>query len=181
MAEFVEVSIPLISLSFLGCGNHNRKYACHLRRIGYKDKNRRGVIDSDVNGLLGIDGKRELSLCLVPIGKSTAQPPAPPDKIPVLNLKTLLLSKEEVDYPAIRRMHSASSLECKEEVINWRGKTPHFEIPKPEGSLFYLKEIAPEEMPHNTAQGVILHRGSTRMFSHRSMTFSQLSTILSRA
>ncbi len=138
-----------------------------------------GFIDREVNNLIGVDGENELSLCLAPVGRSTAPPP-PPDEMPVLGVKSLPLSKEEVDYPVIPRMHSSSSLQTEEEVINWRGKTFYFN-PKPQGRLFYLKEIAPEEMPHDTAQGVILRRGSTRMFSHRSMTFSQLSTILSRA
>ena len=106
--------------------------------------------------------------------------PVAPDEMPVLDVKSLPLSEEEVDYPLVPRMHSASSLETKEEVVNWRGTTSHFEIPKPEGRLFYLKEVAPEEVPHDTVQEVILRRGSTRMFSHSSMTFSQLSTILYR-
>ncbi|MER3447090.1 MAG: hypothetical protein C4291_09705 [Candidatus Dadabacteria bacterium] len=137
-----------------------------------------GFIDDEVNSLLGIDGEGELSLCLVPIGRNTAPPPEPPHKIPALNLKTLPLSKEKVDYPAIRKMHSASSLKSKEEVINWRGRISHFEIPKPEGRLFYLKEIPVEGMPRDTVQEVIARRGSTRMFSHHSITFQQLSTIL---
>lgn len=139
-----------------------------------------GFIDREVNNLLGIDGENELSLCLAPLGKSTAPSPTPPDKMPALDVKSLPLSEEEVDYPLIPRMHSASSLQTEEEVINWRGKTPLSETPKPQGRLFYLKEIAPEEVPHDTAREVILRRGSTRMFSHRSMTFSQLSMILSR-
>lgn len=140
-----------------------------------------GFIDREVNDLLGIDGESELSLCLVPVGKSKAPSPLLPDEMPILNVKSLPLSEEEVDYPLIPRMHSASALETKEEVINWRGTTPHFETPKPEGRLFYLEEIATEEVPHDTVQEVILRRGSTRMFSHHSMTFSQLSVILFRA
>jgi SagB-type dehydrogenase family enzyme len=140
-----------------------------------------GFLDREVNSLLGIDGENELSLCLISIGKSMTRSPAAPDEMPVLDVKSLPLSEEEVDYPLVPRMHSASSLETKEEVVNWRGTTSHFEILKPEGRLFYLKEVAPEEVPHDTVQEVILRRGSTRMFSHHSMTFSQLSTILSRA
>jgi SagB-type dehydrogenase family enzyme len=139
-----------------------------------------GFVDKEVNNLLGIDDGKEISLCLVPIGKTMVSPILP-DEVPKLDVKTLPLSKEEVDYPAIRRMHYASSLKSKEEVINWHGRAPHFEIPKLEGRLFYLKDIPSEEMPMDTVQEVIARRGSTRMFSHHSITFQQLSTIINRA
>jgi SagB-type dehydrogenase family enzyme len=139
-----------------------------------------GFVDKEVNDLIGIDGEKEMSLCLIPMGKSATPSPGLPDGVSPIGIKPIPLS-EEVSYPLIPRMHSVSSLEIGEEVINWRGKTPRFEIPKPEGRLFYLKEIAPEEMLRDTVHQVILRRGSTRMFSNRSMTFSQLSTILCRA
>lgn len=147
--------------------------------LGIPTKIIAGFIDGGVNNLLGIDGENELSLCLASIGKSMAPSPLPPDEMPALEVESL--SEEGVDYPLIPRMHSASSLETKAGVIDWRGKAPYSETPKPEGKVFYLKEIVPEEIPPDTTREVILRRGSTRMFSHRSMNFSQLSTILSRA
>jgi SagB-type dehydrogenase family enzyme len=139
-----------------------------------------GFVDKEVNNLLGIKDNKEISLCLVPIGK-TVVPPILPDEVPKLDVKTLPLSKKEVDYPIIQRIHSASSLEDKEEVVQWRCRPPHFDVPQPKGRIFPLKEIAKEGLPSDNVQQVILRRSSTRRFSHDSITFEQLSTLLSRA
>jgi hypothetical protein len=40
--------------------------------------------------------------------------------MPLLVLETTPLSKTEVDYPAMRAMHEASSLESEREVRLWR-------------------------------------------------------------
>ena len=48
-----------------------------------------------------------------------------------LNLQLVPYSRQEVDYPAMRQMHEASSLISKEEVAAWRkqkfGKRPALE------------------------------------------------------
>ncbi len=82
-----------------------------------------GFADRDVEHLLGLDPAREGALALVPLGR-TAEPPPPAPDAPVLNLETEPLSAREIDYPAIREIHSASSLEHGEEVARWRGVAP---------------------------------------------------------
>src|SRR5713101_7903003 len=75
-----------------------------------------GFVDAEVNRLLDLNTEREVALALVPLG-SVAEPV--PDSLPVikpLNLPTLPLSKTAVDYPAIRVMHTASSLLDEGEV-----------------------------------------------------------------
>lgn len=67
-----------------------------------------GFVDAAVNALLGLDAEREVALTLVPLGRGTPPPPAPP--VPALRLATRPLSSREVDYPLIRAAHAASSL-----------------------------------------------------------------------
>src|SRR5262252_9144906 len=76
-----------------------------------------GFVDSQVNALLDLDTKREVSFSLASLGhsESTASPsPAiEPLGLPVVP-----------DYASMRRMHDSSSLDSAGEVAAWRGKTP---------------------------------------------------------
>src|SRR5450432_242908 len=83
-----------------------------------------GFVDAEVNQLLDLDERREVSLCLVPIGRTAESSLPSPKETPVLGLETIPLSQREVEYPAMFEMHNASSLESVEEVNQWRGKPP---------------------------------------------------------
>jgi SagB-type dehydrogenase family enzyme len=140
-----------------------------------------GFADRDVEHLLGLDPAREGALALVPLGR-TAEPPPPAPDAPVLNLETEPLSSRETDYPAIREIHSASSLEHEEEVARWgRVVLPRPE-PDPRSELFPLRPLAEADWPTEPLESVILRRGSTRRFDvSRSLTFEELSTALAVA
>jgi SagB-type dehydrogenase family enzyme len=141
-----------------------------------------GFVDGDVNRLLDLDTRREVSLCLVPIGrKSESSLPALRETL-ALRLETTPLSDREVEYPAMLEMHDASSLESKEEVAQWRGKQQVFLPSAPAGEEVQLKRPPEEEQLMDTIEQVILRRGSTRTFDEAaSITLVQLSTILDRA
>src|SRR5579863_3313592 len=83
-----------------------------------------GFVDAEVNRLLDLDTRREVSWCLVPIGHVSESSPPAPREAPALGLETILLSQHEVEYPAMLEMHDASSLESVEEVNQWRGRPP---------------------------------------------------------
>jgi SagB-type dehydrogenase family enzyme len=140
-----------------------------------------GFADRDVEHLLGLDPAREGALALVALGR-TAEPPPPAPDAPALNLETEPLSSREIDYPAIREIHSASSLEHGEEVARWgRVVLPRPE-PDPLSELFPLRPLAEEGWPAEPLESVILRRGSTRRFDvSRSLTFEELSTALAVA
>ena len=70
-----------------------------------------GFVDAEVNSLLDLDTHREVSWCLVPIGRAAASSPPAPREAPALKLETIALSKREVEYPAMLEVHHASSLE----------------------------------------------------------------------
>ncbi|MBI3015501.1 MAG: SagB/ThcOx family dehydrogenase [Candidatus Tectomicrobia bacterium] len=140
-----------------------------------------GFLDAQVNRLLDLDVEREVALTLIPLGRDRTSAPAPPSPAGPLLLPTVPLSKTEVDYPAIRAMHAASSLHSESEAADWRGRTPAQEGPPPEGLLFPLCALKDADLPADSIAQVILRRGSTRQFAGEPITFAQLSTMLDRA
>ncbi|MCU1308740.1 MAG: uncharacterized protein JWN45_3435 [Acidobacteriaceae bacterium] len=136
-----------------------------------------GFVDAEVNRLLDLDTRREVSLCLVPIGRTSESSRPPVREVPALGLETIPLSEHEVEYPAMLEMHDASSLESNEEVAQWRGKQI---LPSSAsaGDGVPLQQLPEEEQPKDTIEQVILRCGSTRTFDQgASITLAQLSTI----
>jgi len=152
-----------------------------------------GFSDATVNELLALDTKREAALTLVALGNASSKAAGSSPAVEPLAFETVPLSKKEIDYPAMRAMHEASSLESEEEVLTWRqgkdeGRRPALseaEGMKDEGGkeerLFSLQPLGDEKVPQDTIEEVIQRRGSTRQFSHESITLAQLSTMLDRA
>ncbi len=140
-----------------------------------------GFADRPVEQLLGLDPQREAAIALVPLGRcGPPAPPAPP--LPELRLATEPLSRSEVDYPAIRAQHAASSLEDGAEAAAWRGPTAVRTEPAATGSLHPLRPKPEPELPREPLDAVIRRRGSTRAFDRtRSLSFEELSTLLDRA
>lgn len=139
-----------------------------------------GFVDSTINRLLGLDADREVTLSLVALGQTGTPPPPPPLLEPLL-LPTVPLSRREVDYPAIRAMHRASSLKSSEEMIAWRAARGRSFPPEPTGRLFPLQPMSQHEVTEEPIERVILRRGSARRFRREPITFAQLSAILYRA
>ncbi len=137
-------------------------------------------IDSQVNALLGLDTKREVVFSLVPLGHKHATSPSSPQIAP-LELPLVSYSKTEVEYPAMRKMHDASSLDSADEVAAWRGKTPLHEIPSAKGTPTPLQPLDDPAIPPDSIEQVISRRGSTRKFARDPITLAQLSTLLDRA
>jgi SagB-type dehydrogenase family enzyme len=140
-----------------------------------------GFVDAAVNRLLDLDSDREVALALVPLGCSAAPPPATAPAMEPLNLDVEPYSRFEIDYPAIRATHAASSLASAEEAAAWRGSAPPGDPPAPAGPTVALQAPSDAEAPADSVTEVILRRGSTRRFRHEAITFAQLSTLLDRA
>jgi SagB-type dehydrogenase family enzyme len=140
-----------------------------------------GFVDAEVNWLLGLDSRREVSLCLVPIGRTSDSLLPAPKQAPALSLETVPLSRGEVEYPAMLEMHDASSLESEEEVLQWR-RQPIPSTSAVAGEAVPLQPPPEEEQPKDMIEQVILRRGSTRRFDKTaSVTLAQLSVIFDRA
>jgi SagB-type dehydrogenase family enzyme len=138
-----------------------------------------GFVDAEVNRLLDLDTRREVSFCLVPIGRTSESSLPGPREAPALGLETIPLSQHEVEYPAMLDMHDASSLESIEEVNQWRAQPPVLPSSALAGEAVRLPRLSEEEQPKDTIEQVILRRGSTRTFDKAaSITLAQLSTLL---
>jgi SagB-type dehydrogenase family enzyme len=138
-----------------------------------------GFVDAEMNLLLDLDTRHEVSLCLVPIGRTSKSSLPPVREVPALGLETIPLSEHEVEYPAMLEMHDASSLQSNEEVAQWHGKQPVLPSSAPAGEAVRLQRLPEEEQPKDTIEQVILRRGSTRTFDQTaSITLAQLSTIV---
>ena len=140
-----------------------------------------GFVDSTVNRLLDVDAQREVAFSLVAIGYDSSLPPPPPEGVSPLGLETIPLSRTEIDYPLMREMHDASSLDSPAEVAAWRGRTPLTKLPASTGPVVQLRPLSDAEIPRDPIEQVILRRGSSRKFVRTPITLVQLSTMLDRA
>src|SRR5271166_4280284 len=147
-----------------------------------------GFVDATVNRLLDVDSEREVAFSLVALGHDSglsAQtfPRVLPDISP-LGFETVPLSRDEIDYPLMREMHAASSLDSAEEVAAWRGRASvesTVDFPPPAGPVVRLQPLSDAEMPPDPIEQVILRRGSSRRFTRSAINLAQLSTMLDRA
>src|ERR1700674_216722 len=140
-----------------------------------------GFVDTSVNRLLDVDPQREVAFSLVALGHVAAPPPPSHAEISPLLLETVPPSQREVDYPLMREIHAASSLDSPEEVEASRGQTPVTDFPPPAGATVQLQPLSDAEMPRDPLEQVIQRRGSTRKFARSPITLPQLSTMLDRA
>jgi SagB-type dehydrogenase family enzyme len=143
-----------------------------------------GFVDSAVTRLLALDSRREAALSMVALGGGSA-PASSSAEVQEIRLETEPLSRSEIDYPAMRTMHEASSLESKEDVIAWRHDAANAAREERSasagGRIIPLQTISGQDLAQDSIEQVILRRGSTRAFARVPITFAELSTMLGRA
>ncbi|MEE8556303.1 MAG: SagB family peptide dehydrogenase, partial [Myxococcota bacterium] len=136
-----------------------------------------GFADAPVERLLGLDPEKEGALTLVALGRAST--PAPKVEEPSeLHLEMRPLSNTEIEYPAIREMHVASSLGSGAEAAAWR--EPRY-APAQLAAMGDLRSIPlPRgETPTESIESVIRRRGSTRVFDRTaSISLAHLATVL---
>jgi SagB-type dehydrogenase family enzyme len=126
-----------------------------------------GLVDDDVNHLVGVDGVREAALVVLTLGSG---PPAPPgNDLPALDLNTVPLSPRELEYPEAHALHAASSLANAEEVRRYRGNV---QAPTQAQDL---------GLPRDELERVLRRRGSVRDFRLDAVAAEDLAAILSYA
>jgi SagB-type dehydrogenase family enzyme len=135
-----------------------------------------GFVDDEVNRLLGLDAEREAVLELLSVG--TDGPPVGPVAPAPMDHRVMPLSSSEVDYPALREVHRASALLTPAAVGAWRAAAP----PPPRGARGPVEALPEPARAAGRALGeTIQHRGSTREFSHETISARELSTALAWA
>jgi SagB-type dehydrogenase family enzyme len=137
-----------------------------------------GFVDKMVNSLLDLNQEKEVSIALIPIGRTNTASSEEPTKIKTLNLPTEPLSNYNYDDPEITKLHLASSLTSPEQVSSWRSKNASIQSYKSSTKAVILEPKINEISREPQIENVIIKRGSTRKFSRESISFQQLSTII---
>ena len=135
-----------------------------------------GFVDDDVNRLLGVDGETEAAVALVPLGRAAAPPPDAPSVEP-LALGTVPLSREEIDFPAIRAMHAASSLGPDDDVAAWRRNG----APQAEAGAGEVVALPETSGSGRGLEDTIARRGSSRRFERAPVTLTDAAAVLGAA
>ena len=136
-----------------------------------------GFLDGEINRLLDLDTDREVALSIVGVGESGGALPSPPSVQP-LGLRTVPLSEIEVDYPGMRRMHSSTLLESRQEVAEWRGEAPTNAPSSKLGKIFELDVDNFDSLSQDSPEKAILRRGSSRSFAQKPISYKQFSSLL---
>ena len=138
-------------------------------------------VDAEVNRLLGLDPGREAALEIVPLGSVGHAPLPDPPPVEPLDLEVQPYSRWEVDYPAVREMHTASSLASGDQAAGLWGNPPPLDSTDPgatSGSEFPLIPASETPVPTESLEETIRRRGSSRRFRRDGITFAQLSVML---
>ena len=132
-----------------------------------------GFVDDEVNRLIGVDDEHEAALELLAIGPDGPAAPAAGALVELAH-DVMPLSREEVDYPALREMQRVSRLATAAEVTAWR-RVSAPPAREPRGALLALPPPALDGRPLGEA---IQRRGSTRQFGHAALSAPELANAL---
>ncbi len=137
-----------------------------------------GFVDTAVDRILGLDGRQEVSLVLIPLGSGLAVN-TQPEALPELHLNVATLSARPIDYKAIRAAHATGILEQASSVEAWRAAAARSPATKNlERGALPATPLEPPLATTDAVEQVIRRRGSTRFFTREAVAWSALSTIL---
>lgn len=128
-----------------------------------------GFSDAAVNQLLGIDGKKEAAIAVLPLGHIPEPlPPSPPqDSTPEAKPLEFATVPE-----AVLEMHESSAL-VADEVSKWRERSKQ--------GIAHFPVNGPEAGAAESLEATITKRGSTRKFSHDPISLAQFLAVLGRS
>ncbi|MDQ6672836.1 MAG: SagB/ThcOx family dehydrogenase [Chloroflexota bacterium] len=140
-----------------------------------------GFSDTALNALLGVDGEREAVVAVCAIGRGDPAP-NPVAELTRIDHPTRPVSRAEVTFADIPRMHAASSLSSSEEAAAWRAHPLHRRLADPLRPPIRLTPLAPDRLPSAPVEDIILARRSTRHYdTRRPISFELFSTVLDRS
>jgi SagB-type dehydrogenase family enzyme len=132
-----------------------------------------GFADREVEILLGLDGRREFPLCLLPLGSGSfveaAQGPPGP-----VELRGRPLSQREQEFELILQANDAGLLGLQDVPV-WRSAS--------EQLLFHPSPLPPSHVsePGDSLEAVIRRRGSARVFGRAPIPAAVLKQVLELA
>ena len=141
-------------------------------------------VDAPVNRLLGLDENIEVALEMVAVGRDSQQRSPPAPEMATLDFEVQPYSRSQVDYPAIREIHAASTLATPEDLVDIKNTLDSPPATKTEvkGTLFPLaarSDSDPDpDVAVRTIEDTIQRRGSSRRFRRAPIGFAQLSNML---
>lgn len=133
-----------------------------------------GFVDADVEHLLGLDGKSEFPLCLLPIG--VGEPPGQVGVAAPISPATRPISRREYQFASITEVNNAGRLDSAEEVSEWRTDNPTLTDSSTEE-----QDGRAHDGPSDRVEAVIRRRGSARLFGPGPVPAEVLDDILDRA
>ncbi len=141
-----------------------------------------GFVDADVNRLLDLDTRREVSLCLVPIGRTSESSLPAPERLRRSAWRRSHFRGARSNIQRCFRCTTRHRLNLKRKSASGVRKQPTLRSSASAGEEVRLQPPPEEEQSKDTIEQVILRRGSTRTFDKTaSITTAQLSSILDRA
>ncbi|HEX5186700.1 MAG TPA: SagB/ThcOx family dehydrogenase, partial [Nitrososphaeraceae archaeon] len=139
-----------------------------------------GYQDELINELLGLENQKEATVALATIGSDYTYDEInqfDQNKLSTLNCETRPISKyKETIYPEIWKIHESSYLNNAEEIKKWISS-----MSNKENFNSYTNKKHDYSNPITSKYNIgdlILHRGSTRRFSKKPITLTQLQDIL---
>jgi len=140
-----------------------------------------GFVDRSVNRLLDLDAQREVAVAVASLGVSGESIQRSDHYVTPLGLRTARYSASEVEYPAIRAMHAASSLSRPEDVRVWREGSHRFTSASERVAASTAPLPPPLTAADRTIEECIRQRGSARRFHRTPISITALATVLSAA
>jgi hypothetical protein len=135
-----------------------------------------GFVDSDVASLLGLEERRELPLCLVPVGLRDREVAAASGEPEEVSFEVGALPRTEYVFQGILQANDAGRLHAPEEVTRWREGFSGLQVR--DGSA---EVLAPQAgLSTDSLEEVIRRRGSARVFARGSIRADVLAAILAR-
>lgn len=135
-----------------------------------------GFVDSEVEALLGVDGRRELPLCLLALGSGEPVEAASRPPEPVALPEGPIFRGRAIEFPSVLEVNDAGRLRAGRVGI-WRKPAPE-PAPVPGGNP---TRTAPAEPATASLESVIRRRGSARSFEREPVPAGVLAAVLDRA
>jgi SagB-type dehydrogenase family enzyme len=129
-----------------------------------------GFADQGIEGLLGLDGRREFPICLVPVGAGAPVQTAPEAPAPI-EVRDRPLSRREQEFELIREANDSGRLDL-DRVPEWRNASVGLRAREASRT-----EPVPGD-PADSLETVVRRRGSARVFARGAMPGQVLKQLL---